>query len=117
MLSQEEMEEYVRSLGEIHHLDPNNYPHAVIEHYFLRHIFCSMPSDFGLQQVDKLYVFLREHSDLKDNMESWSKAIKLTSFQFLIESFFHKLKLSTECAQNLCDFIKVAIQYGEKDKT
>jgi hypothetical protein len=124
MLSKNEMEGYISNIDKIQHLDPNNYPRAVVEHFFTCVLHRDMPTEFGLKLANELYKFLQKHSDLKDNLESWSKAIKLTSFRVLIESFFsNKLTLPTDrlsrikSAQNLCQFIQLAIECGEKYKT
>lgn len=121
MLSKNEMEGYIRNIDKIQHLDQNNYPRAVVEHFFTCVLYRDMPTEFGLKHVNALYKFLQKHSYLKDNLESWSKAIKLTSFRVLIESFFsNRLTVPLDrltrikSAQNLCQFIQLAVQYAEQ---
>jgi len=114
-LSADEMFGFIRNLDKMEHLNPKNYVIAVIQHYFTHVIYYDFPAEHGMNIGEEFLAYLKRHSAVNiQSVSDWHIAVQLQSFRSLFSRFFRRHSLTEANAQNLLQFIQVAVGEARK---
>jgi hypothetical protein len=117
MLSENEMEGYIRNL-QSQGLYVEHFVKAVIDHYFIQVLFHDMPTEYGLTFSEELQSRLTTDADIVLRTKEAYEKIKHPQFKEQVIAFFKEKGLPKENAENLFSFIQFALkkagQYYER---